>query len=442
MNRRDFLKFSAASASMLPLLSSSQIKAAQTSDDYKAIVVVYLKGGADVFNMVAPIDDAYQAYASARGGIGLPKEGLLPISNQYGMRQNMQAMQQLYAQQKLAIIANVGTLVKPVSAAQVEAGAPVPFELFAHNTQRLQWMFGDAQGGSKNGWAARLADNFYSTPNPYFNINVAGVKNFVQYGGKAEALKFADASISPDTMTYYGFGPKSGGGELGKVYQALYEDKQNNTHKLMAEFAKIRVNELNLPVKLNGLFEGVETFEGFSSGVHQAGRPLGSQLELAAKILSVKDNFPNKTRRQIFFVDHHGWDTHDKDNEYHVGYLSESLGAFQKALQKLGLEEQVTTITVSEFGRSLTANNAGTDHGWGSHAFVMGGAVKGGNIFGNMPVLSKDSPDFWQERLVPSTAMETYLSTVVRWFGATEDELASIFPNLSAFSNQDMGFLV
>lgn len=441
MNRREFLKLSAAGATLLPMLSANNLLAAQTSDEYKAIVVIYLKGGADVFNMVAPIDDAHQAYADARGGIGLPKESLLPISDQYGMRENMQAMQQLYAQQKLAIIANVGTLLKPVTAAEVKAGAAIPFELFAHNTQRRQWMFADAKGQTKNGWASRIADNYYSTPNPYSNINVAGTKNLLQYGGKADALQFENAFISPDTMTYYGFGPKSGGGELGKVYQELYENKRNDPHKLMAEFAKERVNQLNLPLKLLNLFDGVQEFEGFSTGTHETGKPLGSQLELVAKILSVKDNFPNKTNRQIFFVDHHGWDTHDKDNESLVGYLSESLGAFQNALQKLGIEEQVTTITASEFGRSITANNSGTDHGWGSHAFVMGGAVKGGQIFGEMPLLSKDSPDFWQDRLVPSTSIDQYLSTIVRWFGATESELASIFPNLTTFTPHDMGFM-
>ena len=445
MNRRSFMKKTALGASLLPFVGLAEmLEAADVGGDYKAIVVVLLEGGADVFNMIAPNNDAYSAYEDVRGGIALPEvDHLLDIGGGWGMRENMGNMQELYHHQKLAIIANVGTLIEPVTAAEVAAGSkPVPFELFAHNTQRAQWMFGDATGNSRSGWAARTADTLYTEGNPYFNINVSDVNNHLQYGGKEEALHFDDAYISPDSMKYYGFGPMSGGGELGKVYYDLYDNQKNSSNKLMQALAKKRISKMNLPDDLEGVFDNVDTsIQAFGTGVHEVGKPLGAQLEVVAKILSIaKTNGFKGKKRQIFFVNQHGWDTHDSDNEHQVGYLSESLGTFQQELDRMGMGNQVTTMTISDFGRSLTSNNAGTDHGWGSHAFVMGGAVKGGNIYGTMPTLSKDSSDFWSDRMVPTTAMESYLATVVQWFGARDSELNAIFPNLHNFT-KNMGFM-
>ena len=455
--RRDFLRHTlAATAGLSPLMgllgSLQHLEAAQTGGEYRAIVCILLEGGADVFNMIAPTEaDPYDAYRKSRENIALPKESLLPITHtnanglnplRYGMRENMGRMQQLFADKKLAIIANVGTLIRPVTLSEIEAGAPIPFELFAHNTQRAMWLMGDATGSSHTGWAARTADTFYAAPKPYFNISVAdSYQNTLQYGGKADALTFDSASIPSDTMKSYGFGPDAGGSDLGKVYQQMYEQKQSDTNRLMAAFATKHIEKLNLPERLSGLFDNVVTFDGFGGGVHETGRALGRQLELVAQILSVKDRFPGTPKRQIFFVNHHGWDTHDSDNAHQVGYLSDSLGAFADALQRLGLENQVTTLTLSDFGRSLTSNSAGTDHGWGSHAFVMGGAVKGGDIYGIMPQLKPDSPDAWEDRMIPTTAMEQYLATIVKWFGATEPELLKIFPNIGAFGSTDMGFM-
>ncbi len=453
--RRDFLKKSMASvAAVSPLMallgSLEKLEAAQVDGEYKAIVCVLLEGGCDAFNMVAPTqNDAYGDYKAVRQDISLNQNELLSFThtNQnglntlaYGMRNNMTQMHQLFEAKKLSIIANVGTLVKPVTQSEVLNGAAVPTQLFAHNTQRALWMMGNAKDIEKNGWAGRTADLFYPTPNPYFNITVGG-NNIMQSGANVESLGFSDASISPDTMEYYGFGPKSGGGGLGSVYQKIYEQQQSANHKLLATFAKRRVAKLSQQITLKDLFTGVENFDSFTTGVHETGVSLGKQLELVAQILYIIDNFPGKNKRQIFFVNHHGWDTHDGDNEHQVAYLSDSLGAFNTALEKMGIANSVTTFTISDFGRSLTPNGAGTDHGWGSHAFVTGGAVSGGDIFGKMPALQKDSPDAWSERIIPTTSVESYLATIVKWFGATESELDTIFPNLRAFSQRDMGFM-
>jgi len=444
-NRREFFKdtFTGTVGVMGLLGALSSLEAADVEGDYKALVVILLEGGADVFNMVAPIqDDAYRDYQRVRQRLALSKEGLLGINDTYGFRQNMGRMQQLFQDKKLALIANVGTLVQPTTKEAIEDGSAIlPLQLFAHNTQRDLWMLGSAAEALRNGWAARTGDAFYVTPNPYFNVTVAG-NNLMQLGGRAEAIAFDDAYISPDTMRYYGFGPEAGGSELGNAYQDIYETDANTTQKLMGAMVKKRLDKLHEQEILGGsLFQGVEDFDGFSTGVHEVGKPLGKQLEIVAKILSVRANFPGSRKRQIFFVNHHGWDTHDSDNEHQVGYLSDSLGAFYDALEKMQITDQVTTLTISDFGRSLSPNGAGSDHGWGSHAFVMGGAVKGGVIYGTMPQLIPDSPDAWSDRMIPTTSMESYLSTIVKWFGATEEELDVIFPNRHAFMVTDMGFM-
>ncbi len=454
LHRRDFLKRSLASAaSATPLMallgSFENLEAAETDGEYKAIVCILLEGGADSFNMIAPAEgSAYSDYEAVRGGIALSQSELLPFSHAntnglnslaFGMRNNMTRMKGLFDEKKLSIIANVGTLAQPVTQQDVLNGAPLPAQLFAHNTQRALWMMGNAKNSESKGWAGRAGDLFYPTPNPYFNVTVGG-DNFMQSGGIAEAISFKESKISPNTMSSYGFGPESGGGDLGSVYRNIHEQKQSEDNKLLSTFATRRVDELDRQIELQGLFDGAKDFK-FGNGVHEVGRPLGKQLELVAEILSIKDNFPGQKKRQIFFVNHHGWDTHNSDNEHQVGYLSDSLGDFNDTLKQMGIENQVTTFTISDFGRSLTSNGAGTDHGWGGHAFVMGGAVKGGDIFGKMPALKKDSPDAVSNRMVPTTSVEEYLATIVKWFGATENELNAIFPNLGTFTQKDMGFM-
>ncbi len=450
--RRDFLKLSLAGiSSLLGSGAASALRAADTEGDYKAIVCILLEGGADVFNMVAPIEqDAWQKYREARPDIALERGSLLALNHQngdgsnplkYGMRENMGRMRELFNDKKLSIVANVGTLVRPLTKEELENGVDTPFELFAHNTQRAQWMYGDATGNSHTGWAARTADIFYPTPNPYFNVNVSDVGSLLQRGGRAEPIIFSEAYISPDTMRYYGFGPESGGSDFGNLYQDIYEAAQKSTNRLLSAFAKKRVRELERPNTLAALFDGVASFDGFGGGVHETGKPLGKQLELTAQILSIHKNFPGNRKRQIFYVVHHGWDTHDSDNEQQAGYLSDSLGAFNDALEQMGLQNSVTTITLSDFGRSLTSNGSGTDHGWGSYAFVTGGAVKGGEIYGRIPSLQKNSPDAWDGRVIPTISMEEYLATVVKWFGASQSELNEIFPNLKSFTKQDLGFM-
>ncbi len=458
LKRRSFIKHSlVAAVSVAPVMglfgSLSKLEAADVGDinndgSYKAIVCVLLEGGADSFNMIAPMSNGYDDYKKARGDFALDRETLKALNNNgglnetFGFRDNMVAMQELYNQNKLAVISNIGTLVEPVTKQSLEnKSARVPMQLFAHNTQRALWMNADARNNPKDGWAARAGDIFYSQPNPYFNITLSG-NNIMQAGGNEEAMAFNEPSISPYTMNDYGFGEGSGGGDLGKVYKKMYEKSSNTENRLLSTFAKRRLEKLDRQEELNekDLFSGVK-YHDFHSGVHEVGKPLGKQLELVAEILSIKNNFPGKRKRQIFFVNHRNWDTHNSDNEKNSGYLSDSLGSFYKALEDMGIQNQVTTLTISDFGRSLTTNGSGTDHGWGGHCFVMGGAVKGGNIFGKMPVLKSTSSDFWNNRMIPQASVEQYLTPVLKWFGAEDSELDRIFKNRGSFIDKGSWFM-
>jgi uncharacterized protein (DUF1501 family) len=444
LNRREFLRYSTASLLSASFAGSlSRLNAASTGGSYKALVCILLEGGADTFNMIIPNDTkGYNDYQKVRRSLAVSKADLLPFTHRnqngknpgtYAMRDTMRQMRNLFQEQHLAIVANVGTLVRPTTADDIRnKRAQLPFQLFAHNTQRALWMQGDASGRQKSGWAGRAGDLFYPTPNPYFNVTVDG-PNLLQQGGYAEAITFDSASISPDTMKNYGFGPEAGGEKVGRLYQKLYESRVNDLNRLMRAGVQKRLFKLNQQEILQNLFDNVAHFDGFGNGVHEEGKPLGKQLEIVAQILSVKDNFPNHLKRQIFFVNHHGWDTHNSDNKHQSEYLSQSLGAFYDALKTLGIENEVTTFTISDFGRTLTPNGSGSDHGWGGDAFVMGGAVRGGDIYGSLAKRVLNSPDAWEDRTIPTTSVESYLAPILTWFGTDEAELEKIFPNIRNF---------
>jgi len=451
INRRDFLKLSAATAAAgSPLFSLfgafGNSYAATIGSEYKAIVCVLLEGGADSFNMVVPRSgQAYTDYATIRENMALSDTSLRPLSPAsyddgvaYGFHPKMERMHTLFSENKLAVIGNVGTLIQPVTKTEVENGAPVPNQLFAHNTQRDLWMTGNAAVTERAGWAARLADVFNNS-SELFNVSVGG-KNLMQTGGAQKAFEFGGGEIYAFDY-HYAFRDD---GALGDAYLQILGQNSGNNNRLIKSFADTQLQSIRMSNELSESFGNIATFTGFTNGVHETGTPLGKQLQAVAEMLSIKEDLPGRPRRQIFFVNQHDWDTHAGalDAESHkVGYLDASLGAFSDALVQLGLEDQVTTCTISDFGRSITPNGAGTDHGWGGHAYVMGSAVQGKDIYGVMPQIKANSPDATGDRVIPTTSVEQYLATIASWFGASNEDLDVIFPNLSNFPTRKLGFL-
>jgi len=451
INRRDFLKLSAATAAAgSPLFSLfgaiNNSYAATIGSEYKAIVCVLLEGGADSFNMVVPRSgQAYTEYSTIRENMALSNTSLLPLTPanyndgvEYGFHPKMERMHTLFTNNKLAVVSNVGTLVQPVTKSEIENGASVPNQLFAHNTQRDLWMTSNAAGAERAGWAARLADVFDNS-SELFNVTVGG-KNLMQTGGAQKAFEFGGGEIYAFD-DHYAFRDD---GALGNAYLQILGQNSLNNNKLMKSFADNQLQSIRISNELSESFENIATFTGFTNGVHETGTPLGKQLKAVAEMLSIKEDLPGRPRRQIFFVNQHDWDTHAgalNEESHKVEYLDASLGAFADALAQLGLENQVTTCTISDFGRSITPNGAGTDHGWGGHAYVMGGAVQGKDIYGVMPQIKADSPDAIDDRVIPTTSVEQYLATIAKWFGASNDDLDVIFPNLNSFPTRNLGFL-
>jgi uncharacterized protein (DUF1501 family) len=451
INRRDFLKLSAATAAAgSPLFSLfgaiNNSYAATIGSEYKAIVCVLLEGGADSFNMVVPRSgQAYTEYSTIRENMALSNTSLLPLTPanyndgvEYGFHPKMARMHTLFTNNKLAVVSNVGTLVQPVTKTEIENGASVPNQLFAHNTQRDLWMTSNAAGAERAGWAARLADVFDNS-SELFNVTVGG-KNLMQTGGAQKAFEFGGGEIYAFD-DHYAFRDD---GALGDAYLQILGQNSLNNNRLMKSFADSQLQSIRISNELSESFENIATFTGFTNGVHETGTPLGKQLKAVAEMLSIKEDLPGRPRRQIFFVNQHDWDTHAgalNEESHKVEYLDASLGAFADALAQLGLENQVTTCTISDFGRSITPNGAGTDHGWGGHAYVMGGAVQGKDIYGVMPQIKADSPDAIDDRVIPTTSVEQYLATIAKWFGASNDDLDVIFPNLNSFPTRNLGFL-
>lgn len=448
-NRREFLKKTfAASAATIPLMGlfGTKLEAAEVSDEYKAIVCVMLHGGADSFNMVIPTsDNEYADYLDVRSSIAVDQQQILEFNHRnennlnnssYGFRPEMSAMKALFDSNQLGIVANVGTLIQPITPSDVSNKNLLPNQLFAHNTQQNEWAFVNCVETQTKGVFARVADTFYSSGNPYFNI---GINNtyLAQKGSISSPLRFDSANISDKTMDTYGFSPLSGGAEVGNVYLNMHKNsKISNESKINKSLSDKVITDLNTQSELQGLFDEDLDFNYFDEG------KLSSSLEIVAKILSVRNNFPGRRKRQIFVVQYGGWDTHAIDNNFLCQELSDSLGDFQASLSQMGIEDSVTTFTISEFGRKVQSNEKGTDHGWGAHHFVIGGAVRGGDVFGKMPSIKRNSPDAWSNRVIPTMSVEEYMSPIIKWFGATDSEVNSIFGNLKSFPQNLNNFMV
>ncbi len=456
LSRREFIKWNLTAAagmsSYFSILSNRQVAhAADLGGGYKALVCVYLAGGNDAFNMFLPRSASeYSDYAAVRQHLAVPQAQILPVSPasfsngaSYGFHPNAAEIHSLFNQGALALIANVGTLVRPITKTEYENRlTEIPPQLFSHNDQTDVWMAGNARGSGGKGWAGRMMDLFYpgasASPQPSPTISIAG-NNLWQTGNSFRAYE-----IHPSGVDSIGFPWHAGSYQLDQAYKDVYSLGGSGTHKMIKEHARIQQRESQFSQLVSNALTSAPVFtQSFGNG------SLQKQLEMVAKLIAVRNQLDSTVLRQVFFVQLGGWDTHASQNaaiaNSHPSLLTQlgkSLDAFHAALIELGLQNQVTTFTASEFGRSLTPNGDGTDHGWGGHSLVMGGAVAGNDIYGNMPQLSIDSPDAVEQgRIIPTTSVDQYGATLANWFGLSPAELNTLFPNLANFSNTDLGFM-
>jgi len=447
-NRREFLKASGAAATLAatPGLAYSQVVGGVGPfADYRALVCVFLFGGNDSFNMLVPRSSAeYGVYAGSRQNLAIPRDDLLPISaatpdgSLYGLHPSMAGLQALFGQGSAAFVTNVGPLIEPVTRDTFFNGsATLPPQLFSHNDQQDQWnsLRGNAQ--SKTGWAGRMAD--------LIRTGVAGQRmatNASLFG--ANLLQSADATVAyvmgpQGPVQFEGFSNDPG--------SVLYEQRQAFLRVLGADYGS--VYERAFAEVQTRAIEAADTVTAAIDSAPVLTTPfpqsqLGTQLQTVARLIAVRDEL--EMQRQIFFVAAGGFDSHDNQNEDQPGLLggvSEAIAAFYAATAELGVAERVTTFTQSDFGRTLTSNGDGTDHAWGGNQVVVGGAVRGGDLYGRYPLLAIDGEDdVGGGRMIPSTSADQYAATLARWFGIPDAELGVVAPHIDNFAARDLGFMV
>ncbi len=448
LSRREFLRtclgaaaLSSPLASTLGWLSAAQAAPPQ-NDEYRALVCIFLAGGNDAFNMLVPTTTAdYDRYAAIRPTIKINHDQLHPLNGVgYGFHPEAPALAQLFNDNKLAILANVGPLIEPVTPnSMADHTAALPPQLFSHNDQQRLWMTGDATGGLSTGWGGRLADrlgtlNAAQLPNMNFNF---GSVNTFQSGDFSEQFgldQYGVRLLSGETRTQ--------GQRSFPRYQALYAIAQNNPHLFVKEYAALQqrsyASSKHIYDALQQIGEPSVSFTDYNYGTFAAKLKTTARMIAARSLLGAK--------RQIYFIVSGGWDTHAGQLAQHANLLQElsgNLSEFQTALESYGVAQQVTTFTMSDFGRTLTSNGDGTDHGWGGHALIMGQAVDGGKIYGQMPDYQLGGAnDGGKGRIIPSTSTDQYAATLARWIGISDAQMPDVFPNLSNFPSSDLGFFI
>lgn len=438
--RRDVLRLAGTLAGAAALGARAQAQ----QPDYKALVCVLLAGGNDGHNMIVPLDDApYAAYRAARGALALPDASarLLPVQTpagqRYGLNSGLQAIAPLWSQGRLAVVANMGPLAAPTTRAQYLAGtAALPGNLFSHSDQIVQALVGNASGAGGTGWGARSVDALIArNSNPRFPaaVSMAGSSLFCTGGKVASASLVPGFDLGADGMSTW---PESAAQARARALGEILQIDQGVVLVQAANRVRTDARELNALLRAGSSAAAIATpFPGTA---------LGQQLLQVARLMKLRDSAG--VGRQVFFCSLGGFDTHSAQGWTHwdlLRQLGEALAAFHAATQELGLASQVTSFTQSDFGRTLQPSGSGSDHGWGNHQLVLGGGVRGGEVYGRFPTLELGGADDAGNRgvLIPSTALEQFGATLARWFGVPANELPTVFPNLAAFAPATLGFM-
>ena len=453
-SRREFLrtagKLSAAGAAgpFAVNLAGIGAAAAQTATDYRALVCVFLYGANDHNNTVIPFDTtSYAAYTAARSVIARPLSALLPLTpsvpltgtnagRQFSLPAELGGLKTIWDAGKLAILANVGPLIVPTTKIQYNnLSVPLPPKLFSHNDQQSIWQ-ASAPEGAREGWGGRIGDLMASqNASSIFTCNsITGNAVFLA-GRSTVAYQVSTSGSTPISgITGSLFGSTSASASLRSVITS------RGANLFTQDLSDTAQRSIDANVGLSAAFA---TAPDLPLPAGQTGNSLAAQLRIVARMIASRTALGAK--RQVFLVSIGGWDTHNNQLATQPGLhaqVSAALSYFYDATVSLGVSNSVTTFTGSDFGRTLTSNSDGCDHGWGSHHFVMGGAVKGQQYYGTFPIMGVNNNDeVGSGRLLPTTSVDQYAATLARWFGVSDTDMRLVLPNIVNFNSPNIGFM-
>lgn len=442
--RRDFIKRAAASGAALaglPLGMGHALAQTAPGSDYRALVCLFMYGGNDAGNTLIPYETAdFSRYQAARSNLALPYGSLLPITpsntqgTRYALHPAMPGMQAMFNAGQLAWVANVGALVAPTTKAQWQArSVPLPDNLFSHSDQQNQWQAA-LYDAPRTGWGGRVVERIVpegQTNRGYSLISLSG-------GNMWENGDHGMTGYKISSSGQFGFNFYTAGASDPLSVALAQTLTENRSHVLEQGWLDVVERSVDAQRTLAAALSASTLTTAFPN------TGLGNQLRTAARLIAARGTLG--VSRQCFFCSIGGFDTHGEDQLQRqtelLGEINNAVVAFNAAMVELDTWHKVTLFSASDFGRTFTSNGKGSDHGWGAHQFVMGGAVKGGQLHGSFPQLIVGGPDDSgnQGNWIPTTSIDSYAATLARWFGASPTVLADAFPNLGNF-NPDAGFV-
>ncbi|MBC7728424.1 MAG: DUF1501 domain-containing protein [Microbacteriaceae bacterium] len=454
LQRREFLRRSSALGLMggaapwaLSLAGIGEASAANAPSDYKALVCVFLAGGNDYGNTVVPYDQpSYDAYAKIRQTLAIPRDTLtatalsprVPLTDtvrQLALAPRLSKLKTLFDAGKMGVLLNVGTLIQPTTLAQFKAqSVPLPPKLFSHSDQQSTWQASMPEGAT-SGWGGRIGDQFLtSNGNATFTcINVAGNAVFMSGQQAVQYQVSAAGAVAINGVTKPLYGNQGCADALRGLITA-----SNRSHWMEQEVNRVTARSISAQTIVAGAMAGLSPL----TTPFDAANSLATQLQLVAKMIAARGTLG--VSRQVFFVTLGGFDMHDllaTNHPTQMGLLSDALSSFYNATVELGVADQVTAFTASDFARTPTSNGDGSDHGWGSHHFVVGGAVKGARCWGAVPSVSVSGPDdVGQGRLLPTSSVDQLAATLATWMGGSTSELPRVLPQIANYTQRDLGF--
>lgn len=438
ITRRSFLETlggSTAATTLLNLQLTGQLSASETGADYRALVCVFLPGGNDSFNMLAPVAGERRAhYKEARGSVALPLTDYSPLQDdraaedRLGIHKRMAGIHQLYAEKKAAFVANVGTLSAPVSLEQIlDRTANVPLGLYSHSDQQAHWQTGLPDNRfAKSGWLGRIGDAIHdlngeskvplSTSFAGINTLQSGLTTSAIASGISGSPSLLDWDLERNAARQMAIASILSNSDRDNVYARHWVRENSSAISAMAELSEALEQAPDVP------------------DIFSENNSLSQQLRAVSEMISARLLLNKK--RQTFYVTLPGWDHHGSlaGHPAHLEILGTAITEFHRSMEAMGLSNQVTLFTASDFGRTLSSNGGGTDHGWGGNQIVVGGAVRGGKIYGEYPSLALGGPlDTGRGRFIPTTSVDEYAGDLARWMGVSKNELPLILPNIGRF---------